>query len=61
MFKELESIDEVIFTMEGQVDVGYEINRQVWFKIRTFLRSKYFQNIFGGFECSYDRRSQVIK
>ena len=41
--------------MGGQVDIGYEINRQV----KLIMRFKSYMT-FGGFECSYGRRSQVI-
>jgi hypothetical protein len=52
IFGELESVDMIIFMMEGKIDVGYEINRIQKFKIRL-------NNSFtvGVFECSYNRRS----
>jgi hypothetical protein len=55
MCGELESVDMIFFMMEGQIDIGYEMNRINYFKIRipnTF--------VVGAFECSYNRRSQVI-
>ena len=52
IYGELESVDLIYFLMEGQVDIGYEMNRINHFKIRI-------QNTFvvGAFECSFNRRS----
>jgi hypothetical protein len=45
----------VTFIVDGQFDVGYEINKITKFKMRI-----QGNNQIGGFECSYNRRSQVI-
>ena len=52
--KEMEQVNMTYFLMDGQIDVGYEVNLRKFFKIRY---RGYFQ--IGGFECSYNRRSQV--
>ena len=55
IFDELESVDAIYFFMSGKVDIGYEINRKRSFRIRQT------DNFYcGGFECCYNRRSQVI-
>ena len=54
LIKEMDSVNEAYFFMDGQIDVGYEVNLKKFYKIR-------FRGNFqiGGFECSYNRRSQV--
>lgn len=52
LIKEMDSVNEAYFFMDGQIDVGYEVNLKKFYKIR-------FRGDFqiGGFECSYNRRS----
>ena len=55
IFNELENVDMIIFMSEASIDLGYDINRQTKFVQR--LKGA-FQ--IGGFECTYNRRSQMI-
>ena len=53
IFYELDCVDTVQFFMQGEIDIGYEVNRQIRYKIRLHCPL-----ILGGFECSFNRRSQ---
>jgi len=55
IINELDSVEQIFFFMKGNIDIGYEINRIVKYKIR-FRGSV----IIGGFECSFNRRSQAM-
>jgi hypothetical protein len=55
IYNELDNIDIIIFFNDGNIDVGYEINREIKYKLR-------FSGVIqiGGFECTHNRRCQVI-
>ena len=55
IFNEFEDVSNVLFVCKGQIDIGYDINRIVKYKMRL---NGHFQ--IGGFEICYRRRSQVI-
>jgi hypothetical protein len=55
IYNEFDNVTLVNFIYQGQVDIGYDINRMIRYKMR--LKGN-FQ--IGGFECSYCRRSQLI-
>ena len=55
ILNELDSVNQLYMFTESCIDVGYDINRQIKYKIR-FRGSL----IIGGFECSFHRRSQQI-
>ena len=46
-------MDAVFFFMDGMIDVGYEINRFIKYKLRLTCPL-----IIGGLECCLNRRSQ---
>ena len=45
----------IIFMSEASIDLGYDINRQTKFVYR--IKGDF---VLGGFECTYNRRSQMI-
>ena len=53
IYNELDNMDAVFFFMDGTIDVGYEINRFIKYKLRLNAPI-----ILGGFECCMNRRSQ---
>ena len=55
IYNELENIDIIIFFTDGNIDVGYEINREIKYKLRFTGTIQ-----IGGFECTHNRRCQVI-
>ena len=55
IFSELENVEMVLFMAQASIDLGYDINRHTKFVKRI---KGDFQ--VGGFECTYNRRSQMI-
>ena len=39
LFNELDEVDEVIFISKGQIDIGFNINREPKYIVRLFDRS----------------------
>ena len=48
-------MSEIIFISKGNVDIGYEINKQRRFVLRYSDRG-----IFGGYNCTFNTRSIFI-
>ena len=49
LFDELDEVNEVIFIMQGTVDMGFELNKMRKIALR-FRKS----NVFGAYECIKD-------
>ena len=52
IYNELDNIDIIIFFTDGNIDVGYEINREIRYKLRFAGTIQ-----IGGFELTNNRRS----
>ena len=46
---------QVYFFTEGQIDIGYEMNKKIKYKVRLFAPL-----CLGGFECSFNRKCSQI-
>lgn len=55
LFEELDEINEVIFIMNGTVEIGFEIN-----KIRKFVLRFEKNLVIGAYNCIFDERSMFI-
>ena len=51
----MQSVDIITFVTNGSYDIGYEINKELSFKIRRFKGS-----IIGMFEVTFHRRSNFV-
>ena len=55
LFSELDDINEVVFVTHGKFGIGYEINKRERYPMEVQDNS-----MIGGFEVSFNRRSQYI-
>ena len=55
VLNELDTVDQVFFFTEGKIDVGYELNKKVKYKVRLSGPC-----CIGAFECSFKWRSLYI-
>jgi hypothetical protein len=55
ILNELDSVNSIVFITDGKIDIGFEINKKIMFKMR--LTNKI---VIGFYECSLDRRSLLI-
>ena len=55
LLNELDSVNDIVFIMEGHIDVGFEINKKTMYKLRLM-----HEIVIGFYECSFDRRSLLI-
>ena len=58
LFNELEEVNEVIFFIKGDYDVGFEINRESYFVIR--YKNQQQANIIGAYGVTFNKRSKFI-
>ena len=52
IFEELDDINEIIFVQQGQVDIGYEVNKKKKFVIRYINKT-----LIGAFNCTFNIRA----
>ena len=52
LFQELEEINEIFFVCTGQVDIGYNINRERKYVIRYSDRT-----MIGAYNCTFNKRA----
>ena len=55
LFEELDEINEVIFVMNGTIDIGFEIN-----KIRKYVLRYENNHVVGTYNGIFDERSMFI-
>ena len=55
LFVELDDVNEIIFIEKGFYDVGYEINKKSYLKIRFSGKT-----VIGGFEVCFDKRNLFV-
>ena len=55
LFEELEEINEIFFVSEGQIEIGFELNKQRKFVIRYTNKT-----VIGGYNCTLDKRSIFV-
>ena len=52
IFEELDDIREIIFIAKGQIDIGFEVNKQKRFAIRYTDRT-----LIGAYNCTFNIRA----
>lgn len=64
IYKELDEITEVIFFVNGQFDIGFEVNGQVTYVLRyqnsTLYNVKSYGEAIGEYGCTFNKNSRFI-
>jgi hypothetical protein len=55
LFEELGEINEIIFVITGQIDVGFDIN-----KIRKYVYRYDSKYVIGAYNCTFNERSLFV-
>lgn len=55
LFDEMEGVQEFIFIMSGNIDIGFKVNNKPQFVVRRSTG-----NLVGGYECCYDVNSHYL-
>ena len=58
IYNELDEVNEVYFFNHGDYDVGFEINRELYFVIR--YKNSLSANIIGAYGVTFNKRSKFI-
>ena len=53
--EELDEVDEILFIEKGEINYGYEVNKQKFFKMRFGARS-----VIGAFNVNFNKRSLFV-
>ena len=55
IFKELDEINELIFILNGTIDIGFDIN-----KIRRYVLRFDSNYVIGAYDCTFNQKSLFV-